>query len=142
MINNLLLKTIVMAVLLALATACSKGQPTKFSREKCIVEVSLNWQVIDKDRHNIQNRFADNLGEIGYRIDNNIHLAGFMFQRKQKLLYLQYKFDCDDRLIQTETLLSEAIGLELSDMGFYKVSPRIVTPSVDTIMLEGDAWVD
>lgn len=138
-------KTVLMAMMLGLlfsSTACSSGDSPKYTRSDCIVEVELAWSIEGVEKVKLLNSFADALDSaenLGYE---GPVPAGFTFQQNDTRLYIQYFSECEERLSNAESLLANVAAPVLSDKVRYLVSENKVLPDVETIMLEGAAWID
>lgn len=124
------------------SVACSSGDSPKYTRSDCIVEVDLVWGIEGVERVKLLNSLADSIDSaenLGYK---GAFPAGFTFQNNDTKLYIQYYSECEERLTNTEDLMTSVLAPVLSEKVRHRVSESRIKPDVKTIMLEGSAWVD
>lgn len=122
--------------------ACSFDEDEKYSRSDCIVEVELDWMVSGVDKVKAINLLSDLIDaaeSLGYR---GPYPAGYKYQKDDTHLYLQYYSECNQRIGNTESLLVSVINSELHSKLKFEVSESKIRASIDTVMIEGPAWLD
>ena len=117
----------------------------KPSRSDCITQVNFSWHVTGVEKVKSINEFGNHFSltkDHGYA---DIFPAGAVFSGDDTKFFVQYfKENCEQKYEITKTLMTatEALYSDWSSKFSYQVSSIRVTPSFDTILLEGDDWTD
>jgi hypothetical protein len=123
----------------------SFGSKPKYYRTDCIVKVELEWDKLDSfDIHSFNSNVADILHE--YRLNKEISSVTFAYVIGQTVdemgeYYLQFTGNCEDRVNLAQNVMSN-VWMRFTKAPIYRVLSDKVTPSPQTIDVDGPVWID
>lgn len=134
---------IILMVSLCLVASCSGAEVNLPSRSECIVKVDFSGHLAP----------MENLEMIYPRISQAIrsaHKNGFVIRapsmvvsnKDRRSIYLQYRERCSERHYHTENLFREFVEPNVPEVAGYEISNEIITPSPETIDVNGIYWSD
>ena len=134
-------KSIIYSFLLFfLLYGCSQGP--KYYREDCIVRINFDWTgMTPGEKYAALNSFAKIYPKAPKKSYNEIPPSSAVQGENDEYLYLQYKFDCENRIPNTEDLVAY-VKTQIASSPNIEVDTGRFKPSIDTILSSGSNWID
>lgn len=120
-------------------SACAEDP--QYHRTECIVRVNIDWTTTDGDKDQLIQEILDvylKAPKLGF---NEIPPSAAVQGDMDQFLYFQHKYDCEDRISNTEQLL-EYIQGNVQGLPEMEVDRGTFQPAADTIRTSGRWWID
>jgi len=121
-----------------LLTSCY--EETKYTREQCIVRINIDWSNTQlNNKEYMIEEITDTIRKAPNMGFNKIPASSAIQGNDREFIYYQYKYDCENRIENTEKLL-RYVQENVANLPPMEVDSRNFKPSVGTIRSSGPWW--
>ena len=114
----------------------------KYTREECIARINIDWGDIPSNSKETTIRaITDAIRKAPDMGFNKIPASSAIQGSAREFIYYQYKSDCENRVENTEKLLSY-VRVNITGLPSLEVDAGSFKPGVDTIRSSGPWWKD